>query len=279
MNYAEALREANGRLIEAGVADHETDVKLLLSFLTGQHRSYFLTHGDEELPEVKEKEFFELIAKRAEHIPTQLLTGTQDFMGFEFDVEEGVLIPRLDTEFLVEEALREITDGAKILDLCCGSGCIAISLAKLINGASVYASDISDKAINLTQRNAEKLGADIHVLKSDLFEGIEGTFDFIISNPPYIRSGEIDTLMEEVRAHEPREALDGGEDGLGFYSRIAREAYGHLCGGGMLIFEIGYDQGGAVKDILTASGYNNIDVYRDYSDNERVIKCLKGWTT
>ena len=279
MTWAESLMEAKQRLKAAGIADHDTDAFLLLSFLTGVSRTFIYTHGDEEIPGEQYGKYQELINKRLEHIPTQLLTGVQDFMGFEFEVEEGVLIPRLDTEFLVEEALLEITDGAKVLDLCCGSGCIIISVAKLTNNIEAFASDISDEALGLTRRNAEKLGADISLIKSDLFDSIEEKFDFILSNPPYIRSGDIPHLMEEVREHDPHPALDGGEDGLDFYRRIAGTAGERLNGGGMLIMETGSDEGEAVKEIFETAGYKNVELLKDYSGNERVVKCLKSWTT
>ena len=279
MTWAETLREAKQRLKAAGIADHEADALILLSFVTGQSRTYFLTHGDEEIPEEQYEKYVELIDRRLGHIPTQLITGVQDFMGFEFEVEEGVLIPRLDTEFLVEEALMEITDGARVLDLCCGSGCIMISIAKLTNNIEAFASDISEQALELTGRNAEKLGADIEIIKSDLFDSIEGKFDFILSNPPYIRSADIPQLMEEVREHDPFRALDGGEDGLDFYRRIAQSAGDRLNGGGMLIMETGSDEGEAVKEIFEAAGYKNVEILKDYSGNERVVKCLKSWTT
>ena len=279
MTWAEAVRKAGARLKAAGIADHEADALILFMYLTGENRTFLLTHGEEEMPGEQYAKYEELIDRRADHIPTQLLTGTQDFMGFEFEVEEGVLIPRLDTEFLVEEALREIPDGAKVLDLCCGSGCIIISIAKLTNNIEAFASDISDQALELTRRNAEKLGADIRLIKSDLFDSIDDKFDFILSNPPYIRRGELPRLMEEVRDHDPQLALDGGEDGLDFYRKIAREAADRLNGGGMLIMEIGFDQGGAVRDIFEAAGYKNVEIFKDYSGNERVVKCLKSWTT
>ena len=279
MTFSEAYKDGVRKLKDAGIEDSEADAGILLSYLTGKNRTFFLTHAEEVLSEELAARYGELIKRRAGHVPTQLITGVQDFMGFEFEVSENVLIPRLDTEFMVEEALREITDGARVLDLCCGSGCIIISIAKLTNGIEAVASDISDAALALTRRNAERIGAEVEVVKSDLFDSIDGKFDFILSNPPYIRSSEIPKLMEEVREHEPRLALDGGEDGLLFYRRIARDARDRLNGGGMLILEIGYDEGTAVKDILEAEGYRDIEIFTDYSGNERVIKCLKNWTT
>ena len=279
MTWFEALKEAESELKTAGQADHKTDPMILLTYLTGQSRTFFLTHGDQEIPDDIYLKYRELIRRRLEHIPTQLITGVQDFMGFEFDVREGVLIPRLDTEFLVEEALMEITDGAKVLDLCCGSGCIIISLAKLTNNMEAFASDISEEALELTRRNAEKLEVNINLIKSDVFDSIDGSFDFILSNPPYIKSREIPELMEEVRDHDPLSALDGGEDGLDFYRRIAEGAGDRLKGGGMLLMEIGHDEGEAVRDIFETAGYKEVQVLKDYSGNERVVKCLKSWTT
>lgn len=279
MTYREALNGAKELLRRAKTDDCETDARILLSYAAGADRTHLYTHADEELSDDIYEAYTQLINKRCAHVPTQLITGVQDFMGFEFEVDASVLIPRLDTEFLVEEALKEIYDGARVLDLCCGSGCIIISLVKLSNNIEAFASDISDAALGLTQKNAKKLGAEVKVIKSDLFSAIDEKFDFIISNPPYIKSGEIPKLMEEVRDYEPHGALDGGDDGLLFYRRIAKEAQDKLCGGGMLIMETGFDEGQAVKEIFESHGYKNIEIYKDYSGNERVVKCLKGWTT
>ncbi len=275
MNYREGLEYGNRILAGAGISEHETDVKLLLSHVTGKDLTFFLAEGEEELDPEDEKSFRELIEKRRSRIPLQLITGETDFMGLNFFTSPGVLIPRIDTEFLVEEALMDINDGADVLDMCTGSGCILLSLMRYKNDIRGVGADISDEALALAKRNAENLGLTPELVKSDMFSGITGKFDHILCNPPYIRTGDIEGLMEEVRLHEPENALDGGEDGLSFYRRIALEAGEHLFDGGSLILEIGAGQGSEVREILENKGFGHIEVLKDYSGNERVVKCLK----
>ncbi len=277
MTYSEALRKSTDYLREAGIADAETDARLLLMHVSGKDRTFFLAHGDEELTEREEKHYQLLTEKRGGHVPVQYLTGTMNFMGLDFDVAENVLIPRIDTEYLVEEAMTYVEDGARVLDVCTGSGCILLSLMRFKNAISGVGVDVSDDALALSRKNAEKLGVEnVQFIKSDLFQNVEGKFDYILSNPPYIRSSEIDGLMDEVRLHEPHLALDGGEDGLDFYRKIAHEAKEYLESEGRLFFEIGFDEGDALREILSSEGYKDIEVVRDYSGNERVVRCLKG---
>ena len=277
MTYSEALRKSTDYLREAGIADAETDARLLLMHVSGKDRTFFLAHGDEELTEREEKHYQLLTEKRGGHVPVQHLTGTMNFMGLDFDVAENVLIPRIDTEYLVEEAMTYVEDGARVLDVCTGSGCILLSLMRFKNAISGVGVDVSDDALALSRKNAEKLGVEnVQFIKSDLFQNVEGKFDYILSNPPYIRSSEIDGLMDEVRLHEPHLALDGGEDGLDFYRKIAHEAKEYLESEGRLFFEIGFDEGDALREILSSEGYKDIEVVRDYSGNERVVRCLKG---
>lgn len=277
MTYKKDLEKGTEILKNAGIAECGRDAELLLLYVTGKDRTFLLTYGDsEEMDSRDEDEYLVLLGKRAEHIPLQLLTGETDFMGLRFFVSEDVLIPRIDTEFLVEEALIHINDGADVLDMCTGSGCILLSLMKYKNDINGVGADISEHALNLARKNAESLGiTNARFVHSDLFTDIQGKYDHILCNPPYIRSGEIGSLMEEVRLHEPVNALDGGEDGLIFYRRIAEDARDHLAGGGSMIFEIGYDQGDEVSGILKEAGYGHIEVLKDYSGNERVVKCLK----
>lgn len=277
MTYKKDLEKGTEILKNAGIAECGRDAELLFLYVTGKDRTFLLTYGDsEEMDSQDEDEYLVLIGKRAEHIPLQLLTGETDFMGLRFFVSEDVLIPRIDTEFLVEEALIHINDGADVLDMCTGSGCILLSLMKYKNDINGVGADISEHALNLARKNAESLGiTNARFVHSDLFTDIQGKYDHILCNPPYIRSGEIGSLMEEVRLHEPVNALDGGEDGLIFYRRIAEDARDHLVNGGSMIFEIGYDQGDEVSGILKEAGYGHIEVLKDYSGNERVVKCLK----
>ena len=200
-------------------------------------------------------------------------------MGLDFYVNEHVLIPRPDTELLVEEAMLCISDGMRVLDLCTGSGCILLSLMHYKNGIEGVASDISAEALAVAGQNAERLGlaGQIRFLESDLFEGLEGmgAFDAILSNPPYIPSADIATLMPEVREHEPGIALDGHEDGLYFYRRIIKDALPYLKLSGVLLLEIGYDQAEAVTGLLRETGYTRIEVKQDYGGHDRVVKAVR----
>ena len=218
------------------------------------------------------QDFLQLIEKRAVHIPLQHLTGEQNFMGLDFLVNEHVLIPRQDTEILVEEIMRDLHDGIRILDMCTGSGCILLSLLHYSNDCSGVGVDVSEDALAVARQNADRLAEKQAVfIQSDLFEKVEGSFDLIVSNPPYIRSQEIAGLMPEVREHEPHLALDGKDDGLHFYREIIKGAMPHLKRGGQLFFEIGYDQGEAVQALLAANGYTEIAVVKDYARLDRVV--------
>lgn len=197
-------------------------------------------------------------------------------MGLTFAVNEHVLIPRQDTEILVEEVLKELHDGMRVLDMCTGSGCILLSLLHYSNACEGLGVDLSADALEVAEQNAETLldavNADrVHFLQSDLFDKVEGKFEIIVSNPPYIASAEVEKLMPEVRDHEPRMALDGTEDGLYFYRRIIEEAGKHLVSSGMLFFEIGYDQGQAVSELMRTEGYREVQVVQDYAGLDRVV--------
>ena len=301
MTYGELYRRGRDALEGAGVPEAELDARLLLEGVCGTDRNDLLAHGDRERSAGEQEEYERLIAGRKGRIPLQHLTGVQAFMGLEFAVDGHVLVPRQDTEVLVEEALRNLHDGMRILDMCTGSGCILISLLHYSNDCRGVGADISGEALAVARGNAERLlgasacawmrdgtevldgcGADdppcaedrqgrISFIESDLFHGIEGRFDIIVSNPPYIRSGEIPGLMPEVREHEPVLALDGGEDGLDFYRRILEGCRAHLCGGGMLFLEIGYDQGEAVSGLLEEAGFLEVAVVKDYAGLDRVV--------
>jgi release factor glutamine methyltransferase len=270
------------KLTKAGIDDREarTDAGLLMEFVFGCDRGYIYGHGDEEVSdEEKLSRFSELTDKRAKRLPLQHLTNEQSFMGLDLYVDENVLIPRQDTEFLVEEAMIGISDGMKVLDLCTGSGCILISLMKYKNGIEGYASDISDAALQVCRINAERHGLidNITLIKSDLFDSIpaDETFDAILSNPPYIRTTVIKDLSPEVRDHDPYIALDGHEDGLYFYRRIAVEAFKHLKLSGLLYLEIGYDQAESVTELLKEAGFCDVTVTKDYSGHDRVVSARR----
>lgn len=274
MNYRECFEKGKRTLAEAGIEEADLDARLLLEHVCGTSRNDLLAHGDREVFPEQEAGYLTLLEKRARRIPLQYLTGMQDFMGLEFDVNEHVLIPRQDTEILVEEALRELRDGMDILDMCTGSGCILISLLRYSNDCTGLGVDISGEALSVAEENARKLLApdrQVRFLKSDLFEGVDGMYDMIVSNPPYIPSSVIPDLTPEVREHEPLSALDGREDGLYFYRRITEECRKYLKPGGMLFYEIGYDQGAVVSEILSREGFGEVRVIEDYAGLDRVV--------
>lgn len=276
MTYRESYEAGKRTLAKAGIAEAELDARLLLEYVCGTDRNTLLVHGDRKLDGAQEAAFGSLIKKRAERIPLQHLTGTQNFMGLEFEVNGQVLIPRQDTEILVEEALKELHDGMRVLDMCTGSGCILISLLAYSNDCSGVGVDLSGEALRVAERNMRRLleeeKADrVTLVQGDLFERVEGRFDMLVSNPPYIRTGELETLMPEVREHEPRMALDGTEDGLFFYRKIVEGSKNHLKRGGLLLFETGWDQAAAVSGLMRKAGYGEVRVVKDYAGHDRVV--------
>ncbi len=271
MTYRELYEEGKRVLGQNRIEEAALDARLLLEAVCQITRSDLLAHGERAVEERQIAHYREWIAKRGSHVPLQYLTGVQEFMGLAFAVDENVLIPRQDTEILVEEAMKNLHDGYRILDMCTGSGCILLSLLHYSNGCSGVGADISEEALKVAGQNAEALGQkNVRFVRSDLFANIEGMYEMIVSNPPYIRSDVIATLADEVRLHEPRTALDGGRDGLDFYRKIAAESPGHLCGGGMLFLEIGYDQGEAVRTLLEEAGFKGVTVAQDYAGLDRV---------
>ena len=271
MNYRKLYETGKDRLEKAGIQEAALDARLLLEEVCRTDRNTLLVHGDRAVTEEEETQFRIFIERRSTHEPLQQITGWQEFMGLRFSVMEDVLVPRQDTETLVEEVMRYLRDGMEILDVCTGSGCILLSLLRYSNGCRGVGCDISEKALAVAGQNAKELGISAQFIQSDLFESIEGRFEYIVSNPPYIRKDMIPTLMEEVRDHEPLIALDGGEDGLDFYRKITREATEHLYSGGMLFFEIGYDQGEAVKLLMEEEGYEEVTVSQDLAGLDRVV--------
>lgn len=272
--YQECYETGWKRLLEAGIEEAALDARLLLEQVCGTGRNTLLVHGDREVSAREQQAYEEAVARRSQRIPLQQITGSQDFMGLVFQVNEHVLVPRQDTEILVEEVLRELQDGMKVLDMCTGSGCILISLLHYSNHCQGVGADISREALEVARKNGTALlGADkeYSFVESDLFEHVEGKYDIIVSNPPYIRHKEIDSLMPEVRDHEPRRALDGGEDGLDFYRRIAAQSPAYLNGGGRLYLEIGCDQGDAVQELLLQQGFREVNVVQDYAGLDRVV--------
>lgn len=271
MQYRELYRMGKARLTEAKIPEAELDARLLLEEVCGTDRNDLLVHGDKEVPPEQCDRYVEYIQRRQKREPLQQITGYQEFMGLRFKVTPDVLIPRQDTETLVEEVMRYLHDGMHLLDMCTGSGCILLSLLKYSNDCEGTGCDISEKALKVAEENAEMLSLNASLVQSNLFENISGKYEFIVSNPPYIPTGVIPTLMEEVRDHEPVSALDGREDGLYFYREIVEKAGEYLYPGGMLFFEIGYDQAEKVSSLMREAGYQEVTVCKDLAGLDRVV--------
>ncbi len=283
-NLESLLKKGTNILKENGLEEAGLDAWLLLEFKTGINRAYYFAHGDEPVSDETAAEYLKLIGRRAGHIPVQQLTHQAFFMGYEFYVNQNVLIPRQDTETLVEEALK-CMDGMKepeILDMCTGSGCILISLLLEREDARGVGADISPEALAVAKKNAKDLNVEkrAEFVESDTFSAPyfcekggkeEGKYDILISNPPYIATEEIETLMEEVRLHDPRGALDGREDGLYFYRSITAEAGKYLRPGGWLLYEIGCTQGAAVSEMMKTAGFEQVQVVKDLPGLDRVV--------
>lgn len=276
MTYREAINLGEKVLNMADVADAKIDAWLLLEMVCKIDRSFYYLHMEDEVAEEQLSEYEIALRKRAEHVPLQYIVGEAEFMGLKFKVNSNVLIPRQDTETLVEQVLHEQKDpDIRLLDLCTGSGCIAISLAVKGGYESVTATDLSEEALKVAERNAKTHQKKIIFRQGDLFSALPrteaGTFDIITSNPPYIPTAVIATLEPEVREHEPMMALDGTEDGLRFYRQIAQEAGTWLKPGGAIYLEIGYDQGEAVSGLLREAGFDKVRVVKDLPGKDRVV--------
>lgn len=274
MTYGELLNEGEKMLSGAEIPEARNDAWLLLEYVCGIDRNFYFLHRGEEAEQAQVEEYQNVLKKRAEHIPLQYIVGETEFMGLRFKVNASVLIPRQDTETLVETALKYTKPGMKVLDLCTGSGCIIISIMHYAKEVEGYASDISIQAVNLAKENARLNQVAVRFERGDLFEPVSGVYDMIVSNPPYIRTEEIPRLMPEVRQFEPYEALDGREDGLYFYRRIIAEAPAYLKEGGRLLFEIGCDQGKEVEEILQQAGFHEIKILQDLAHNDRVVTAV-----
>ena len=277
-NYRDTYQNGIKLLTEAGIAEAKLDARLLLEFACGTDHNTLLAHPEREVSESEAKEYEEFLNRRSKREPLAYIIGKWDFMGLSFAVNKNVLIPEQDTEVLVEEAMRFLEDGFRILDLCTGSGCIALSLLNYSNNTTAVGTDVSEEALSVAKENAKDLSLSERALmvKTDLFPEMDddgSKFDLIVSNPPYIRSDVIETLAPEVKDYEPRLALDGDADGLVFYRRIIDEAPKYLFSNGYLIMEIGYDQAFEVTELLEKAGcYHDIEVIKDYAGNDRVVR-------
>lgn len=272
MTYREAVEFGTKCLTDAGVPDAALDAWYLLQMVCKIERSYYYVHGEEDITQDAQKEYEIAVQKRAEHIPLQYIIGEQEFMGLRFKVNSNVLIPRQDTETLVEQVLKIVKPGMKVLDLCTGSGCVLNSVLKNAPELTGMGSDISKTALLVAKENAKLHEVDAEWVRSDLFDNITETFDVIMANPPYIPTGEILSLMPEVRDFEPENALDGGADGLDFYRKIAGQVKDYLNPGGYVYMEIGYDQGEAVSELMRNAGFTEVEVIKDLARNDRVVK-------
>ena len=271
MTFRNAMTCGEKVLTLSNVIDAKNDAWLLLAYACKIDRTFFYMHMDEELSDEQKEEYMSVIKKRAEHVPLQYITGEQEFMGLVFKVNGNVLIPRQDTETLVEETLKRCEPGMKVLDMCTGSGCILISIMKNVSDIEGVGTDVSKQALIVAKENAKLNKVNAVFEKSNLFDKINEKFDIIVSNPPYIRSEEIPKLMPEVCDFEPIEALDGMEDGLFFYRKIVKESTDYLNEGGYLLFEIGYDQGEDVSSMMTFAGYKDVKVIKDLAGNDIVV--------
>lgn len=271
MTLREAYEYGREQLQLAGIDDADLDAWYLLEFVTGISRAMYYVKMQEEISDEQEMEYGTYIERRATHIPLQHITGVQEFMGLEFLVNEHVLVPRQDTEVLVESVLDVLEPEMKILDMCTGSGCILLSLLKLGKARYGVGADVSESALSVAKKNCEKLDVEAELIQSDLFENVTGQYDVIVSNPPYIRTAVIEELKEEVKFHDPFIALDGKEDGLYFYRKIVEKSPEYLNDGGKLYFEIGHDQGEDVKNLMEQAGFTGVTVKKDLAGLDRVV--------
>lgn len=276
LTYRQMCHNGAAILADAGITDAEYDSFALLEYITGMDRTAYILNGSKSVPGDIAERYDAVIDRRSSHIPLQHITGQAWFYGRGFNVNSDVLVPRQDTEVLVSEALKVINAKDSVLDMCTGSGCIIITLALEKKLGRALGADISEAALKVASDNREKLGAyDVTFVKSNIFSDInvndEELFDVIVSNPPYIATGEIETLTEEVRIHDPYIALDGLEDGLHFYREITQQSLNYIKSGGWLLYEIGCTQAHDVSDIMSEYGYSNIKVIKDLAGLDRVV--------
>jgi len=272
------LKKADIVLSEKGIEDSFNEASVLFAYALDKTKTYLLTHMDDEVSESIVDLFEAYISKRAEKEPVAYISGKAWFMSMEFSVDESTLIPRPETEELVEEVLAALknipSEKIKILDLCTGSGCIGIAAANYDNRVTAILSDFNPACVNIAKNNVQKHGLvnRVSVIESDLYKGIpKNKFDIITANPPYIPSGNISDLEEDVRLYEPMAALDGGKDGLSFYRKIISETPEYLKPTGRLVLEIGIGQSDAVKHILLANSFTEISIKKDISGIPRII--------
>ncbi len=279
MTLKQALDYGRVTLEEAKILEANLDAWYLLEFVTRIGRAEYFGNPKRQLNEEEWNVYQEIIQKRKQRIPLQHITGIQEFMGFLFKVNEHVLIPRQDTETLVELTLDYIpktqnhqnSEAIEVLDMCTGSGCIIISILKMRNNVVGTGVDISKDALNVSRENGQLNDVNCNWIESDLFEKIHHMYDIIVSNPPYIPTSDIRELEEEVKTFDPMLALDGMDDGLFFYRKIIEEAHHYLKKGGILLFEIGYDQGEAVSSYMKEHNFIDVEIKKDLTGLDRVV--------
>ena len=271
MQLGELYTFVRSQLSNANIPEVDSEARVILREVVAADMAQIMGHPEKEIPEDQIDIIKKIINRRLMREPLQYILGKWNFMGLDLCVGEGVLIPRPDTEVLVETALDNLHDGMRILDLCTGTGCILISLLKYSNDCVGTGVDISEQALALAKKNAELTQVDANFVLADLYEGASGQYDIIVSNPPYIATAVIDTLEPEVRDYEPHLALDGGEDGLDLVRRIIDEADLHLFPGGKLMLEIGYDQGPKTCSLMEQSGLIDVHCIKDYAGLDRVV--------
>ncbi len=282
MTYREMLAFGRQYLEENEIADADTDARLLLLYVTGMSGAVYLMRMNARMPADEAEKYRQCLRRRAAHCPLQYITHTQGFMGLDFYVDEQVMVPRQDTEILAETALKYLRPGMAVLDMCTGSGCLLISLAASLKIGLGLGADLSEQALSVARINARlNRTEDLVFVQSDLFENVRAAsggrrFDVIVSNPPYIPTAEIPALMPEVREYEPRMALDGHEDGLYFYRKIAAQAANYLNSDGRILFEVGWNQAASVRGILADAGFRDIGTERDLAGFERVVFAVRG---
>ena len=274
MTIRQVINYAVNKLEEAGIDDAKIDAFLLLKASAGIDKPTYYLKQDEELKD--EKLFMDMIERRCNHEPCQYIIGKTNFMGFDINVDKNVLIPRQDTESVVEATLKRIKDKSAVLDMCTGSGAIAIAIKKLNESLCVSAADISKEALDIARRNISENDCEINLIQSDLFENIDSKFDVIISNPPYVTDDEYETLALEVKNFEPKLALTAGKEGLDIYKKLIPSALEHLNDNGMISLEIGCKQANAVTQILEENGFCNIEVLKDLPGLDRIVIAYKG---
>ena len=285
MTYKELLKEGVMYLQAREIDEARQKAEILLFYTKNWSKTDYILHMGEEAGEDVKGTFRGFLKLSGEHVPVQHITHSAPFYGRNFYVDENVLVPRFDTEVLVHEALKEMKRCPKeekeisVLDLCTGSGCIGVTLFSELKRAGIKAritaSDISPEALDIAEKNAKTMGAEVSFIKSDLFEALFGEYDFIVSNPPYIKEAEIKELSAEVRNYDPHIALSGGEDGLSFYRRIVKEAPRYLKKGGRILVEIGEDEGREVSGLFSENGFDEVRIVKDMAGLDRVVSARR----